>query len=159
MTQNKARQQKYTFGREHRKPHFNFKTLKETIFWTMTTEKKKQSLKLQRTLGRGAAIILCFNGIVGSGIFVSPQGKSLQVSKFIVYIRNCPCLSNGRHVSNSVGFGWSTMFTRSSLLCRTWAHNPQNWWGVCHIQLRLWSKARLSFCLGKFHIFFLILIS
>ena len=31
-------------------------------------------LKLQRTLGRGAAIVLCFNGIVGSGIFVSPQG-------------------------------------------------------------------------------------
>jgi len=41
----------------------------------MTNEKMvNKPLKLQRTLGRGAAIVLCFNGIVGSGIFVSPQG-------------------------------------------------------------------------------------
>ena len=41
-------------------------------------------LKLQRTLGRGAAIVLCFNGIVGSGIFVSPSGNSEKKNNFMI---------------------------------------------------------------------------
>ena len=41
-------------------------------------EKKKavsnENLQLERGIGKMAAIMLCFNGIVGSGIFVSPKG-------------------------------------------------------------------------------------
>ena len=36
---------------------------------------EKSELKLERGIGRMSAIMMCFNGIVGSGIFVSPKGK------------------------------------------------------------------------------------
>ena len=38
--------------------------------------KEKSELKLERGIGRMSAIMMCFNGIVGSGIFVSPKGNT-----------------------------------------------------------------------------------
>ena len=50
-------------------------------------EKKKtpsnENLQLERGIGKMAAIMLCFNGIVGSGIFVSPKGYFLLKMKVI----------------------------------------------------------------------------
>ena len=42
-----------------------------------------ENLQLERGIGKMAAIMLCFNGIVGSGIFVSPKGYFLFKMKVI----------------------------------------------------------------------------
>ena len=64
---------------------FQIEDTEETQIKNM--EKKKavsnENLQLERGIGKMAAIMLCFNGIVGSGIFVSPKGNFLLKMKVI----------------------------------------------------------------------------
>ena len=122
---------------------------------TKMTNKMNKPLKLQRTLGRGAAIVLCFNGIVGSGIFVSPSGNSEKLVLLWFYFRNTESMPNGRNVDDYVGFSRSAGFTWRSVLRRARSHYPQNRRRVCHFRLCIWATICIHVCLGKL-IWFLI---
>ena len=121
-------------------------------------KKNVENLQLERGIGRMAAIMLCFNGIVGSGIFVSPKGQYPILSIYNTKSRSFGVNINLRNIGSSRNTGflndyvvhlWITGHLWRSLLCRNRLCYTKNRRWIPSFGSCLWTNASIFICMGK----------